>query len=64
MTLINYVLQNSAIYTMSTFKIPTSVCEAADTLFRKLWWTDSTEVKHYFPHLLGTPSTDKNHIEG
>ncbi|KAL0001790.1 hypothetical protein SO802_015571 [Lithocarpus litseifolius] len=37
-TLINSVTQTTPIYTMSSFKVPNSICNKLDALFRKFWW--------------------------
>lgn len=37
-TLINSIAQTIPIYTMSSFKVPDSICNKMDSLTRKLWW--------------------------
>lgn len=37
-TLIRSVIQASSVYSMSTLKISTSICNAMDSMVRKFWW--------------------------
>lgn len=37
-TFINSVVQTIPNYTMSTFNVPTKVCDKLDSLARKFWW--------------------------
>lgn len=37
-TLIKLVVQTIPIYTMSTFKIPITICKSLDSMLRNFWW--------------------------
>ncbi|KAH7533562.1 hypothetical protein FEM48_Zijuj04G0144400 [Ziziphus jujuba var. spinosa] len=46
-TLIKSVAQAGPVYTMSTFKIPNSLCNEMDTAIRRFWWGAKEGSKHY-----------------
>lgn len=37
-TLIRSVVMSTPVYTMSTFRIPKSVCESLESMVRRFWW--------------------------
>uniref|UniRef100_A0A803PIZ4 Reverse transcriptase n=1 Tax=Cannabis sativa TaxID=3483 RepID=A0A803PIZ4_CANSA len=46
-TLIKSVISSIPVYTMSTFLLPKSICEAMDSVVRKFWWVGSSDKTHF-----------------
>lgn len=47
-TLISSVIQAILVYTMSTFRIPSGICNDLDALVRKFWWGQKLRAKGFF----------------
>ncbi|KAH7542709.1 hypothetical protein FEM48_Zijuj02G0103000 [Ziziphus jujuba var. spinosa] len=48
-TLIKSMVQEIPCYTMSTFLLPSSLCEDLDAIVRKFWWETKPNASGFFP---------------
>uniref|UniRef100_A0A2N9GUD6 Reverse transcriptase domain-containing protein n=1 Tax=Fagus sylvatica TaxID=28930 RepID=A0A2N9GUD6_FAGSY len=46
-TMIRSVAQMIPVYTMSTFKIPTKICDRMDATIRRFWWKNGSNTRRF-----------------
>jgi hypothetical protein len=46
-TMIRLVAQMIPVYTMSTFKIPSKICDRMDATIRRFWWKNGSNTRHF-----------------